>query len=197
MTRLVVEEDQSARAGGPRERDGVGNARVTPADPLLVLVLEILGIVNERVDARRERRARDPVGRPSGDCPGERGLVIGEVREARAPRLDPVPDGGTGMDNEVCREGGVVDRPRLARNIVEGHCGRDVPELDRKERRREGARDAFPETQLVGWRSPDVELYALIPERREEAQSFEVVELEVREEEMDLPHAAVHKLETQ
>src|SRR6266566_2448461 len=191
MTRLVMEEDESARADGPRERDRVGNARVTPADPLLVLVLEILCIVNERVDARRERRARDPVHRPSGDRPGERGLVIRDVREACAPRLDPVPDRRTGMDNEMRREGGAVDRPGPARNIVEGHRGRDVPELDREEWRREGARDAFPETQLLGRRSPDVELDALIPERREEAQSFEVVEVEVSEAEMDLSHAAV------
>src|SRR6266516_132453 len=197
MTRLVVEEHQPARADGARERDRVGNARVTPADPLLVLLLEILRIVNERVDARRERRARDPVGRSSGDRPGERRLVIRDVREARAPRLDPVPDRGTGMDNEVRRDRDAVDRPGPARDIVEGHGGRDVPELDREERRREGARDAFPETQLLGRRSPDVELYALIPERREEAQSFEVVEVEVSEAEMDLPHAAVQELETQ
>src|SRR5882724_12866254 len=138
MTRLVMEEHQSARADGALERDRVGNTRVTPADPLLVLVLEILRIVNERVDTRRERRARDPVGRPSGDRPGERGLVIRDVREARAPCLDPVPDRGAGMDNEVRREGGAVDRPGLARNIVEGQRGWDVPELDREERRREG-----------------------------------------------------------
>jgi hypothetical protein len=51
MSGLVVEEHQSARANGAREGDRVRHAGVTPADPLFVFVLEILRIVNERVDA--------------------------------------------------------------------------------------------------------------------------------------------------
>jgi len=51
MSGLVVEEHQSAGANGVREGDRVRHTGVTPADPLLVFVLEILRIVNQRVDA--------------------------------------------------------------------------------------------------------------------------------------------------
>jgi len=51
VTWLVVEEHQSARAHCAAELDRVRHARVAPADPVCVLVLEILRIVNEHVDA--------------------------------------------------------------------------------------------------------------------------------------------------
>ena len=54
MTWLVMEEQEPSRADRTRERHRVGDARVTPADPFLVLVLEVLRIVNEHVDAPRE-----------------------------------------------------------------------------------------------------------------------------------------------
>jgi hypothetical protein len=101
------------------------------------------------------------------------------------------------MDDELRREGSAIDRPGPAWNIVEGHRGWDVSELDWEQWRREGARDPFPETQFLGRRSPDVQLHVLIPERREEAQSFEVVEVEVSEAEVDLPDTAVQELETE
>jgi hypothetical protein len=45
MARLVVEEHEAPRADGDRERDRVVDAGVAPADPLLVLVLEVLGVM--------------------------------------------------------------------------------------------------------------------------------------------------------
>lgn len=50
MKRLVVEKDEAAGADGPRKGDCVCDARVTPADPLLVFVLEVLRVVEEDVD---------------------------------------------------------------------------------------------------------------------------------------------------
>jgi hypothetical protein len=45
VARLVMEEDEAAGADGLRESHCVRNARVTPADPLLVFVLEVLRVV--------------------------------------------------------------------------------------------------------------------------------------------------------
>ena len=73
VERLVVKEDQAAGADGPREGDCVFDARVTPADPLLVFVLEVLRVVQEQVDVVGDGRSRDPVARLIRDCPASAG----------------------------------------------------------------------------------------------------------------------------
>ena len=63
-------------------------------------------------------------------------------------------------------------------------------EVDGKERRRERPRDAVPERVDRRRRAPDVKLGVLPPERLEEAQPLDVVEVEMRQQEMDPPSRA-------
>ena len=123
--------------------------------------------------------------------------MIGQVREARFLGLDPEAHGWPGMHDEIRGQRCAVYRPRLPWNVVESHSSRDLAEADREERRREGTRDALAETQERRGRSPDVEREPLVPERREEAESLEVVEVEVGQEEMNAARAAVQELEAE
>src|SRR2546430_5131144 len=157
VTRLVVEEDEAAGADGPRERDCVGDARVTPAYPLLVFVLEVLRVVEEDVDLFGDGGSRDPVARLILVHSRKRRLMIWQIREARGRSFDPEADRRPWMGDEVGYKPCAVDRPRLPRNVVKGHLSRDLAEVDREERWGEGTRNALPETQKRRWRSPDVQ----------------------------------------
>src|SRR3954452_20066534 len=57
MLGLMVEEHQAAGAGCAAEGDRVGDARVPPADPRVVLFFEVLGVVQNEVGAVGERTA--------------------------------------------------------------------------------------------------------------------------------------------
>src|SRR6266576_3885466 len=56
VERVVVEEHEPPRAGPTRERHDVLGARVSPADPLVVLLLGVLGVMQEH---RRSLSQRD------------------------------------------------------------------------------------------------------------------------------------------
>src|SRR6266513_3333384 len=101
------------------------------------------------------------------------------------------------MDDEVRDQRCAFQRPRLPRNVVEGHLSRDLVEVDRKERRREGSCNALSETHERGRRSPDVQSHPLVPEWREAAQPLEVIEVQMGEEEVDTPRAALQKVQTE
>src|SRR5207247_8550389 len=108
--------------------------RVTPAETPVVLLLEVLGVVEEQIDVLGDRAARDPVARPPGEVAGQSRLVVGDVRDARAIGLDPVADRGTGMDDQARAAPGLADPPLCLRKLVEVHPARSVHEIDWEER---------------------------------------------------------------
>src|SRR4029079_7452601 len=59
-------------------------------------------------------------------------------------------------------------------------------EADREEGRREVSRDSLPQRRRRGRRPPEPELPAGGPERREEAEPFDVVEMEVGEADVEV-----------
>ena len=64
MRGVVVEEDEPPRTDRAREGDRHRDARVPPAEVLVVLLVEVLRVVQEEIDVLRDRAARDPVTRP-------------------------------------------------------------------------------------------------------------------------------------
>src|SRR4029453_19260479 len=103
--------------------------------------------------------------------------------EARSFGLEPEADRRPGMEHEFGKEGDPVRPPRIPRQVVECHLSGDVTEVERKERRREGAHNALAQAHYRRARAPDLERHLLVPEWREEAEPFEMVEVEVGQEE--------------
>ena len=84
----------------------------------------------------------------------------------------------------------MMKRPRTDRllgRITQLELAGEVPEPDREERRREVAPEAFQQWRR-GRRRPDRDGDASHEERREEADAHDVVEMEMREQQVDVPH---------
>ena len=194
--RLVVEEHQAARTDRPAESDRIVDARVPPPDLRLVLLVEVLRVVQDDVGARGQRATRDPVRRPVGD-PGQHGLVVGQVGEARRAGLDPVAERRPGVQDEVGAERDPVRFPALARQVMEPDLGRDVAEVEWEQRWRERPQDPLAQADHRRARPPDVEGHLGVPERREEPEALEVVEMEVGQEEVDSTRPAPGEVEAE
>src|SRR5207249_7747908 len=87
--------------------------------------------------------------------------------------------------------------PGLARDVVEDEPSRDLGEIDREQRRREVAADPRVEAPYRRGRPPDVELRLRVPDGREEPKTLDVIEMQVREEHVDLADALPYELEPQ
>src|SRR5439155_10065119 len=112
VERIVVEEHEPPGASSPRERHGILGARMPPADPVVVLRLRVLGVMQEHRRSLSQGEPGDPLGLYLGEIRAERGFVIGEIRERLAVLLDAVPDGRAGMLDEVRGDVRRADPPR-------------------------------------------------------------------------------------
>src|SRR6186997_2484806 len=101
------------------------------------------------------------------------------------------------MEHEVGAEREAFVAPRAARQVVEADPGGNVTEVAWKEGRRERSLNTLAQAQERRTRTPDVQFHALVPERREEAEPFDVVEMEVREKEVNGLRAAPDEVETE
>ena len=155
---IVVEEHQLAGVRAPGELDGVSDARMAPAHPRRVLRLAELAVVEEEVDALRERVPGDPLRLEVRELDAEDGLVVGDVRQRAAVHRESVAERRPGMGDRLRVDPDALDLPRLVRHVVEGHVRRRVGELDREERRRERPRDPLLERVQRRGRAPDVQL---------------------------------------
>src|SRR5262249_9201875 len=88
MLRIVVEQAGAPRAARRGEREGVGDARMSPADLGVVFLLAVLGVVQHDVGVAGEGAGGDPVRRLRIDA-GQGRLVIGQIGEARSTCLEP------------------------------------------------------------------------------------------------------------
>ena len=57
--------------------------------------------------------------------------------------------------------------------------------------------DAVVQAQDRRARAVDLERHVLVPQWREEAEPFQVIEVQVRQEEMDAPRSALHQIGAQ
>ena len=148
----------------------------------LVLVLEVLRVVQEQVGAVGDRRARDPVARPGGEvaAPAPARDPAGRRRSSGRSRIRK-PTVGPGWTTRRGGQRHASDRPRLPRNVVE----RDPAGTWRRSIGKSGGEK---EREIRSWRlstgdgGPQMSTrHALVPERREEAEPLEVVEVQVGE----------------
>ncbi len=65
---------------------------MAPADVTEVLVVRVLGVVDEHVHTLGEPEAGDPVARQEVELDADSGLVVRKVGEGGAVRLDPVAE---------------------------------------------------------------------------------------------------------
>ena len=141
---VVVEHRELADLGCAGEGCGVGDARVPPAEPVRVLLVCVLRVVQKEVGTCCERPAGDPLGLVV-ERGGQVRLVIGYVGEHMALLLDPVAERGTTMLDRLRLDDRAADAPRLARHVFERRLGGSFREADREERWRQVSRDPLPE----------------------------------------------------
>lgn len=100
-TRVVMEQSESSDAHRGGQRDGMLARAMAPADPLLVLDIEILSVMDQEVGAVREFRSRQPSRVVQGPAHAQGGFMIGQVGEGRPTVIDAIPEGGAGMDHKA------------------------------------------------------------------------------------------------
>ena len=96
---VVVEEDESANPRQLGEGDGLADRAVTPADPHRALVVRVLPVVDQEIDACGKIEAGRParlVGKPTRT---ECRFMVGQIGNARPVGGDPVPDRRSWMDD--------------------------------------------------------------------------------------------------
>ena len=121
---------------------------------------------------------------------GQGAAATMRVRDARSVLLHSVADRRAGVEDGVGDDRRGADLPRVVGHVVEVHPRGNARELDREERRRQVARDPLGQRASRRRRSPDVQLRLLVPDRAEEAEAFDVVDVQVREQEVDRLRAA-------
>ncbi len=189
VARVVVEQEQTLRSRALREREGVAEARVTPASAGGVFVVGVLGIVDEGGGATREPEPGDPVRRHRGEARAEPGLVVGQVAEAGPGMLDPVAERGSAMGDQRPPHPELAEAPAVRRHLLERDPRGQVSNLNRRERGRQVARQALAQGDSTR-RPPDRDLDLGIEQRREEEQPLDVVEVQVGEQYVQSPATA-------
>ena len=117
--------------------------------------------------------------------------MIRDVGDRGSVRLDPEADCRAGVHDESRRERRALDRPRLLGDVVERQSSRDLTEVDREERRRERAPNSSPEALHRRARAPEVDRHSLVEQGREEPEPFEMVEMEMGEQQVDSPRPSL------
>src|SRR6266545_8391311 len=100
--------------------------------------------------------------------------------------LDPVADGGSLVGDFRRSNGCGPNCDCLFRRVMEGDVSRDIRQADRKQWRGEVDGDALGEALHRRWRPPNVHVDAASKQRAEEAESLEMVEMQMRQHDVDL-----------
>ena len=160
-------------------------ARVTPTNVRGVLVVAVLRVVEQDVGTLRDLVTADPVRRHLLQRDSDRWFVIGHVREHVAVLLDAIAD-----RRALVRDGRSVDHRRsdldVLRFVVEHDVGRKIGEMDREQRRRQVSRDALFESTAPATPDPTGAPRCRVEQRPEEAETLQVVEVKVRQQDVDL-----------
>src|SRR2546421_13042955 len=130
------------------------------------------------------------------DRAAERGLVVGEIRDTRRSALDPEAECRPWVSDELRGQHCTVDRPRMPRHVVETDLRRNAPYVDWKQRRRERTHDPLAQTEQRRPWTPDLQLRALVEERRKVAQSLEMIEMQMCEKDVDVANAALEQFDS-
>jgi hypothetical protein len=133
VRRVVVEEGQALHAGGERDVGRVLDRGVAPAEPVRVLLLRVLRVVDDQVGPAHEgdvplvaRVVQDAVlGLP------ER-LVIGDVRDGGPGASHPVGDGRGGVVQVLGLDQHVADPEKALLQLGEVDPRAQVSQLDRE-----------------------------------------------------------------
>ena len=112
--------------------------------------------------------------------------MVWEVRERPAALFEPVAEGWPRVLHQLGRDGRGADGPRLTGHLAELRPRRYVAEMHREERRCEERRHPLFQPFQRRRRAPDAELHLRIPERREEPEPFDVVCVQMRDQQIDL-----------
>ena len=165
---------------------------MAPADVVGVLAVGVLAVVDQQGGAARELVARDPVGLEVGQRRAEAGLVVGDVAERRVALGDPIAQRGAAMGHRRRADPRRPDVPFHVRSLHELDVAGQLANLDRRERRRDVARDPVAQRGLGRLGSPNREIGLRTEGRREEHQPLDVVHVEVGQQDVHGPRRARH-----
>ena len=153
---------------------------MAPTNPLPVLVIGVLGIMNQQVDVARKLVSRSPQ-RSSGDVLGPKNrFVIRQIGKGLPIDGYAVSERSPGVDYEIGADlewaDGEVARPQFVQNE-----SRNVPQPNRKQRRRQVPAEFRRQSARTPCRSPDVHLRIRVEERAQESKSLNVVHMQMGE----------------
>src|SRR4051812_9424770 len=111
--------------------------------------------------------------------------MVRDVAEGRVTLADPVAERRPPVSDRSGSNRGGPDLPLAVRGVAEGDVAGELPHLDRGQRRRDVARDPVPQGGLRRLRTPDHDLGARPEGRREEHQPLDVVQVQMRQEDVD------------
>ena len=177
MCRIVMEHDRARGCRSSKIASEVAERRVPPADASCVLLVGVLGIVEQHVGVSGDRHP--------GICL-EPGLVVRNEREGRAVLFDPVGERGAWMADRCRGEPQAVDVPAVGLELLEAHVRVDQLERHREVGGREIRRHLLLERAVQRSWPVDPDGALGIEEEREEPETFDVVEMQMREQEIDL-----------
>ena len=186
VVRVVVEQHQAAHPRPLRELERMADRAVAPTDVIRILLVEVLRVVEQHVDVAHDVVAAHPMVGLRGEAPSERRLVVGEIGKRPAAFLDAVSDRRALVGHAAGSNHRRADRDAVLVGVVEGDARRDVREPHGEERRRQVDRDALGQRLHRRRRPPDVHVGSGPEQRLEEAQPLQVVQVQMREEDVDL-----------
>jgi hypothetical protein len=124
---------------------------VPPADVTRVLVVRVLAVVDEERGALRQVEAGERLPFAHAERWAEGEFLVGDVAERRVSLADPVADGRAGVDDGRCLDARGPDLPLALRAGAEGDPGRELVQMERRERRGEVAGEALGQRLGGGW----------------------------------------------
>ena len=133
MRGVEMERDEGLHARDSRERKRVFEGAVSPPDPRPVLVVGVLRVVDQYVDARRDLESRAPLGLAREVTRRECRLVVGEVRNRARLVLQPVADGRTRVAHERGAYVDVGDVELGVVDVVDVQVAGQLGQADREE----------------------------------------------------------------
>jgi hypothetical protein len=167
------------------ELECVAIGAVPPSDAVLVLLVGVLGVMDQQISAGRKFVAGGPLRlEPSAIAEAEGGLVVGQIDGGTALRLDAISYSRVRMTDERRLNVERTDFKGGTWDVVTGYA-REGAKVHGKKRWGEVTTQAGAERKCAARRPPNVDVNARMIERTEEAQPLNMIHVEVCEENVD------------
>ena len=132
-----------------------------------------------------ELEPRDPLILELRQRRPERRLVVGDVTQRGVPVVDPVAEGRPAVVDRLRTNTRCAKPPLQRLGLSKRDERRELPDLHRRERRRDVAPDPLPQRCFGRRRAPHDDLRLGSEQGREEHQPLDVIQVQVGQQDVD------------